>query len=241
MSQKQTYRKDNSKWLDKTKNKMGIFFLNITLRQVTHNSSLTPDVRDKMDSWLRKLSKQTALEGDSIKYERVSSFLPDFIKLVAIGRIWCFSPVVTGVQTAQQSVWFQQVPSWAKKELFKGFHMRWIITPTWQTLRRRTLRWWRCWHRWRWRPWSSPSWYSNSSGNRRRGARCCRLLRNDKWGPTMTLYITQHLPSTYLFSLTHTLGLLQGGGGWRGLLHAAGHKGVASPIAGSTRGRWIVR
>lgn len=35
---------------------------------------------------------------------------PDFVKLVVISRVWGFSTVVTGVQTVQQSVRFQQIP-----------------------------------------------------------------------------------------------------------------------------------
>lgn len=36
---------------------------------------------------------------------------PDFIKLVAISWIWCFTSMVASVETAEQSIWFQQIPA----------------------------------------------------------------------------------------------------------------------------------
>lgn len=42
--------------------------------------------------------------------------LPDFIKLVAISWIGRFSSLVAGVETAEESVWLQELPGKKKKK-----------------------------------------------------------------------------------------------------------------------------
>lgn len=72
--------------------------------------------------WVRLIWKKKSNNiQDGLRRFQNRLHLPDFIKLIAIGRIGRFSAVVTGVQAAEQSVWFQQVSARRKKI---EFHLR---------------------------------------------------------------------------------------------------------------------
>lgn len=64
--------------------------------------------------------------------------LPDFIKLVAISWIGCFSSLVAGVETAEESVWLQELPGEKKKSLLGFFYKAVMVRERAKSLRLHT-------------------------------------------------------------------------------------------------------